>query len=293
MQVIIISGLSGSGKSIALNVLEDSGYYCVDNLPASLLIVLINHLQMQHHTHVAVAIDMRSGENITVLPWQLKMIDKSILTKFIFLDARTETLMQRFSETRRRHPLSDKNVTLEEAIRREREALTTLVGLGHHIDTSSLRPNALRAFIKDFIADSRGNLPRLTLLFQSFGYKHGIPLDADLVFDVRCLPNPFYDPQLKELTGHDPEVIRFMESQPDASKMLRDISSFLNTWLPAYIRDNRAYLTVAIGCTGGQHRSVYFAEKLALHFCDSAHVLVRHRGLAEYNHQGLNNYARR
>ncbi|KXK50217.1 MAG: RNase adapter protein RapZ [Nitrosomonas europaea] len=288
MQVIIISGLSGSGKSIALKVLEDSGYYCVDNLPASLLVVLINHLQTQQHAYVAVAIDMRSGENITVLPWQLKMIDKSIQIKFIFLEARTETLMQRFSETRRRHPLSDKNITLEEAIRREREALATLTGLGHHIDTSSLRPNALRAFIKDFIADSRSP-SQLTLLFQSFGYKHGIPLDADLVFDIRCLPNPFYDPQLKELTGHDPEVIRFMESQPDASKMLRDISSFLGTWLPAYIRDNRAYLTVAIGCTGGQHRSVYFAEKLALHFHDSAHVLVRHRGLAEYKPH----YARR
>lgn len=288
MQVIIISGLSGSGKSIVLNVLEDSGYYCVDNLPASLLVVLINHLQTQHHTQIAVAIDMRSGDNITVLPWQLKMIDKSIQKKFIFLEARTETLIQRFSETRRRHPMSDKNVTLEEAICREREALSTLIGLGHHIDTSSLRPNALRAFIRDFIADSR-NPSQLTLLFQSFGYKHGIPLDADLVFDIRCLPNPFYDPQLKELTGHDPEVIRFMESQPDASKMLKDISNFIDTWLPAYIRDNRAYLTVGIGCTGGQHRSVYFAEKLALHFHDSAHVLVRHRGLAEYNPH----YARR
>lgn len=288
MQVIIISGLSGSGKSIALKALEDAGYYCVDNLPASLLVILINHLQTQHHSHVAVAIDMRSGDSITVLPWQFKMIDKSIRTEFIFLDTRTDTLIQRFSETRRRHPLSDKNITLEEAIQHEREVLATVSGLGHHIDTSSLRPNALRAFIRDFISDNR-DPSRLTLMFQSFGYKHGIPLDADLVFDIRCLPNPFYDPQLKELTGHDPAIIRFMEAQPDALKMLRDISSFLDTWLPAYIQDNRAYLTVAIGCTGGQHRSVYFAEKLALHFRDSAHVLVRHRGLAEYKPH----YARR
>lgn len=288
MQVIIISGLSGSGKSIALKALEDSGYYCVDNLPASLLVILINHLQTQHHSHVAVAIDMRSGDSITVLPWQFKMIDKSIRTEFIFLDTRTDTLIQRFSETRRRHPLSDKNITLEEAIQHEREVLATVSGLGHHIDTSSLRPNALRAFIRDFISDSR-DPSQLTLMFQSFGYKHGIPLDADLVFDIRCLPNPFYDPRLKELTGHDPEVIRFMEAQPNASKMFRDIGSFLDTWLPVYMQDNRAYLTVAIGCTGGQHRSVYFAEKLALHFHDAAHVLVRHRGLAEYNQY----YARR
>jgi len=146
----------------------------------------------------------------------------------------------------------------------------------------------LRNFIKDFIAEDR-NLPLLTLLFQSFGYKHGIPLDADLVFDVRCIPNPYYDPQLRELTGHDPEVIRFMEAQPDVSKMIGDIRHFLDTWLPAYIRDNRVYLTIAIGCTGGQHRSVYFAEMLASHFRDITHVLVRHRGLAEYGYH----YARK
>lgn len=282
MQVIIISGLSGSGKSIALKALEDSGYYCVDNLPASLLVVLINHLQTQHHSHVAVAIDMRSGDSITVLPWQFKMIDKFIRTEFIFLNTRTDILIQRFSETRRKHPLSEKNITLEEAIQHEREALASVSNLGHHIDTSSLRPNVLRAFIRDFISNSR-DPTQLTLMFQSFGYKHGIPLDTDLVFDIRCLPNPFYDPLLKELTGHDPDVIHFMESQPDASKMLKDISHFLETWLPAYIQDNRAYLTVAIGCTGGQHRSVYFVEKLALYFRDSAHILIRHRGLAEYN----------
>lgn len=290
MQVVIISGLSGSGKTIALNVLEDSGYYCVDNLPASLLIDLISHLQtLEKYSHVAVAVDMRSSDSIAILPRQLAALySQGIRTKFIFLNARTDTLIQRFSETRRRHPLTDKNITLEEAIRREREALATLAELGHHIDTSSVRPNALRNFIKDFIAEDR-NLPLLTLLFQSFGYKHGIPLDADLVFDVRCIPNPYYDPQLRELTGHDPEVIRFMEAQPDVSKMIGDIRHFLDTWLPAYIRDNRVYLTIAIGCTGGQHRSVYFAEMLASHFRDITHVLVRHRGLAEYGYH----YARK
>lgn len=290
MQVVIISGLSGSGKTIALNVLEDSGYYCVDNLPASLLIDLISHLQtLEKYSHVAVAVDMRSSDSIAILPRQLAALySQGIRTKFIFLNARTDTLIQRFSETRRRHPLTDKNITLEEAIRREREALATLAELGHHIDTSSVRPNALRNFIKDFIAEDR-NLPLLTLLFQSFGYKHGIPLDADLVFDVRCIPNPYYDPQLRELTGHDPEVIRFMEAQPDVSKMIGDIRHFLDTWLPAYIRDNRVYLTIAIGCTGGQHRSVYFTEMLASHFRDITHVLVRHRGLAEYGYH----YARK
>jgi UPF0042 nucleotide-binding protein len=289
MQVVIISGLSGSGKTIALNVLEDAGYYCVDNLPAPLLVDLVSHLQKQEHSHVAVAVDMRSGDNIAVLPRQLDALDsRGIQIKFIFLNARNDILIQRFSETRRRHPLTDKHITLEEAIRREREALATLATLGHHIDTSSLRPNALRTFIKDFITDSK-NLPLLTLLFQSFGYKYGIPLDADLVFDVRCIPNPYYDPQLRELTGHDPEVIRFMEAQPEVPRMIKDIRNFLDNWLPTYIRDNRVYLTVAIGCTGGQHRSVYFAEMLALYFRDITHVLVRHRSLAEYR----NHYTRR
>ncbi|MGG7055233.1 RNase adapter RapZ [Nitrosomonas sp. ANs5] len=289
MQVVIISGLSGSGKSVALNVLEDAGYYCVDNLPAPLIVNLIDHLRGRQHRHVAVAIDMRSGESITMLPQQLETLNtKQIQTRFIFLSARNDILIQRFSETRRRHPLTAENITLEEAIQHEREALATLAALGHHIDTSSLGPNALRLFIKDFIAECK-TPPRLTLLFESFGYKHGIPLDADLVFDVRCIPNPHYDPKLRELTGLDPEVIGFLEALPDVSRMTQDIRRFLDTWLPVYMRDNRVYLTVAIGCTGGQHRSVYFAEKLALHFCDLTHVLVRHRSLAEYR----NHYTRR
>lgn len=280
MQIVLISGLSGSGKSIALNVLEDSGYYCVDNLPAPLLSDLVGHLRLQGHDRVAVAVDMRGGSSIAALPPQLRKLDVAgISLRFIFLDARDDVLIQRFSETRRRHPLAGYDVTLEEAIARERAALEKLASLGHHIDTSNLRPNALRACIKDFAAlDERSGL---TLLFQSFGFKHGIPLDADLVFDVRCLPNPYYDPVLRPLTGLDAAVINFLESQPEVARMESDLRRFIGDWLPAYISDNRAYLTVAIGCTGGQHRSVYLAERLATHFRGSARVLVRHRGLIE------------
>ncbi len=280
MQVVLISGLSGSGKSIALNVLEDAGYYCVDNLPAPLLSDLVGQLRLEGHDLVAVAVDMRGGSSIAALPLQLRNLEaEGITLRFVFLDARDDVLIQRFSETRRRHPLAGDDVTLGEAISREREALETLASLGHHIDTSNLRPNALRASIKEFAAlDERSGL---TLLFESFGFKNGIPLDADLVFDVRCLPNPHYDPLLRPLTGRDVEVIRFLEAEPEVSRMEADLRRFIGDWLPAYIRDNRSYLTVGIGCTGGQHRSVYLAERLAAHFRESARVLVRHRSLIE------------
>jgi UPF0042 nucleotide-binding protein len=280
MQVVLISGLSGSGKSIALNVLEDAGYYCVDNLPAPLLSDLVGHLRLEGHEMAAVAVDMRGGSSIAALPPQLRKLESEGVTlRLVFLDARNEILIQRFSETRRRHPLAGDDVTLEEAIVREREALEMLALMGHHIDTSNLRPNALRASIKEFAAlDERTGL---TLLFESFGFKHGIPLDADLVFDVRCLPNPHYDPALRSLTGRDTEVIRFLDGQPEVARMEADLRRFIGDWLPAYIRDNRSYLTVGIGCTGGQHRSVYLAERLAAHFRESARVLVRHRSLIE------------
>ena len=281
MQLVLISGMSGSGKTIALNVLEDAGYFCVDNLPAALLSGLAGHLLREGHDRVAVAIDMRGGTGIAALPPQLKQLAANqIDVRIIFLEARDEVLIQRFSETRRRHPLAQGEMTLEEAIAGERLALETLHGLGHRIDTSNLRPNALRAMVKDFIAaevDEHG----LTLLFESFGFKHGLPLDADLVFDVRCLPNPHYDPQLRPLTGRDTAVIEFLENQAEVRKMFDDIRGFIENWLPAYIRDNRSYLTVALGCTGGQHRSVWFAETLAAHFKGKARVLVRHRTLME------------
>lgn len=287
MQVVLISGLSGSGKSIALNVLEDAGYYCVDNLPAPLLSDLVGHLQLEGHGRVAVAVDMRGGSSIAALPPQLRALEsEGVALRFVFLDARDDVLIQRFSETRRRHPMADGNITLAEAIAGEREALDMLSSLGHHIDTSNLRPNALREFIKDFATlDERQGL---TLLFQSFGFKHGIPLDADLVFDVRCLPNPHYDPVLRTLSGRDAAVIKFLEAEPEVIRMLDDIHRFVADWLPAYIRDNRSYLTIAIGCTGGQHRSVFFAERLAARIRKDAEsgakanvkVLVRHRSLA-------------
>ncbi|MFA7268433.1 MAG: RNase adapter RapZ [Sterolibacterium sp.] len=285
MQLVLISGLSGSGKSIALNVLEDAGHYCVDNLPAPLLPQLVEQLRNEGYASAAVAVDMRGGASIAGLPAQLRDLNKQgIEPRFIFLDARDEVLIQRFSETRRRHPLADQGTTLAESIVREREGLENIAGLGHHIDTSDLRPNALRAFVRDLVTlNAQPSKASLLLLFQSFGYKHGLPLDADLVFDVRCLPNPHYDPQLRALTGCDAAVVEFLEAQPEVMRMQEDICRFISDWLPAYIRDSRAYLTIAIGCTGGQHRSVYLAERLAKHFRESAstpaQVLVRHRAL--------------
>jgi len=280
MQLILISGLSGSGKSIALNVLEDAGYFCVDNLPAPLLPQLVGQFEADGMGRAAVAMDMRGGAGIAGLPALLRELQQrpGVDLRFVFLDARDEVLIQRFSETRRRHPLAFDDTTLAEAIGRERDALENLSSLGHRIDTSNIRPNALRAMINDFATlDARQGL---TLLFESFGFKHGIPLDADLVFDVRCLPNPHYDPALRPLTGRDAEVIGFLEAQPEVAQMLGDIGDFVARWLPSYIRDNRSYLTVAVGCTGGQHRSVYFAESLAARFGGGLRVLVRHRTLA-------------
>lgn len=284
MQLILISGLSGSGKSIALNVLEDAGYYCVDNLPAPLLPQLVDQLRGDGYTQVAVAMDMRGGASISGLPAQIANLRQHrIEVRFIFLDSRNDILIQRFSETRRRHPLANQTTTLAEAIALERDALEDIASLGHHIDTSNLRPNALRNFIREFLGLDGQISPvkdaPLTLLFESFGFKHGLPLDADLVFDVRCLPNPHYDPLLRPFTGRDAPVIEFLAAQPEVARMAEDIRRFVHAWLPAYIRDARSYLTVAIGCTGGQHRSVYLAERLAAEFRDAAQVLVRHRAL--------------
>jgi len=280
MQLVLISGLSGSGKSIALNVLADAGYYCVDNLPATLLEELIDELSSDGYGRVAVAADVRSGVSLAVLPHEVERLKAAgVELHFIFLDARDDTLIARFSETRRRHPLAAEDITLAEAIGRERDALERIAELAHRIDTSDLSPNALRAWVKDFV--QLGAHEGLTLLFESFGFKHGIPLDADLVFDVRCLPNPHYDPRLRPLTGRDGPVMQFLEAQPDVGRMLADIRRFVADWLPCYERDNRSYLTVALGCTGGQHRSVYFAEWLAAHFGESARVLVRHRSLQQ------------
>jgi len=281
MQLFLISGLSGSGKSVVLKVLEDSGYYCVDNLPVSLLPELISQLGQSGYKRIAVSIDVRSGNSVQQLPQQIEQLKLAgIEVHLLFLDAQTDTLVKRFSETRRRHPLSDDKLTLPECVQRERELLSDISSIGHRIDTSDLRSNALQSWIKDFIKVDRAHL---TLLFQSFGFKHGIPLDADLVFDVRCLPNPHYDPLLRPLTGRDSAVIEFLQNTASAQKMLQDITKFVSDWLPCFIDDNRSYLTVAIGCTGGQHRSVYFAETLAAHFKTQQQVLLRHRELSGSN----------
>ncbi len=279
MQLILISGLSGSGKSVALNLLEDSGYYCVDNLPVVMLTVLVRMLKEEHTTKVAVAIDARSGHGIELLPERLrKLAEDGVNPTFLFLHSDAETLLKRYSESRRRHPLASAGQTLEEAIRAERELLEPISGLGHRIDTSGLKANALREWVRQFIEAEPGQ--GLTLMFESFGFKHGIPLDADLVFDVRCLPNPHYDMALRPLNGRDQPVVDFLEAEAEVVRMRDDIARFVASWLPAYIRDNRSYLTVAIGCTGGQHRSVYMAEWLGREFARHARVLVRHRTLA-------------
>lgn len=279
MELILISGLSGSGKSVALNLLEDAGYYCVDNLPVVMLTVLVRMLKEEETHKVAVAIDARSGHGIELLPDKLKKLsDDGVRPTFLFLHSNEETLLKRYSESRRRHPLARPGQSLEEAIRGERELLEPISSLGHRIDTSGLKANALREWVRQFIEAEPGQ--GLTLMFESFGFKHGLPLDADLVFDVRCLPNPHYDIELRPLTGKDRAVVAFLEAEPDVCRMRDDISRFVATWLPCYIRDNRNYLTVAIGCTGGQHRSVYMAEWLGREFADRARVLVRHRTLA-------------
>jgi UPF0042 nucleotide-binding protein len=278
IQLIIISGLSGSGKSIALNVLEDIGYYVVDNLPGKLLPPLVDHLDQAGYARAAISVDVRSGQGLGELPEVVgRLRQRAPDSRVLFLDAKTATLVKRFSETRRRHPLSDNTSTLTECIERERELLEPLRSLGHRIDTSDLSANALRGWVKEFV--SAGVHAGLTLLVESFGFKHGIPLDADYVFDVRCLPNPHYDERLRLLTGRDRGVIDFLEQHETVAAMLDDIHHFVERWLPCFERDNRSYLTIGIGCTGGRHRSVYLAESLARRFQPERTVLLRHREL--------------
>jgi UPF0042 nucleotide-binding protein len=279
MQLVLITGLSGSGKSVALNALEDAGYYCVDNLPMKLLPELVAFLAQAGYSRVALNMDVRSGEALDALPQHLAALrGAGTDVKVLFVEAKDDTIIQRFSETRRRHPLGDGHRTLPEAIARERELLEDIAGLAHHIDTSELSPHVLRNWVRDFVQVPAAGL---TLLFQSFAYKHGVPLDTDMVFDVRCLPNPHYDPRLRPLTGRDRAVIEFCEADHSVQKMLADIRRFVEEWLPSFDRDSRSYLTVAIGCTGGRHRSVYLSEALAEYFrAHHARVLVRHRELS-------------
>lgn len=287
MQILLISGISGSGKSVALNVLEDNAFYCVDNLPPTMLAELINTLAQEKLERLAVAIDTRSAKILNDLPavlQQLRASGHDIQT--LFLTASTETLVARFSETRRRHPLTrhisqlhqgEDTPSLIECIEAEREILAEIQLLAQVIDTSDLSANQLRNWIKELIAQAPTHL---TLMFESFAFKRGVPIDADFVFDVRMLPNPHYDAILRPLTGRDQPVIDFLENQAMVAEMFGDIRDFIAKWLPAFERDNRSYLTVAIGCTGGQHRSVYMVEKLAAHFRQQQAVLLRHRRLS-------------
>ena len=282
-EVILVTGISGSGKSVALHALEDAGYFCVDNLPPELLRDFIR-LEHQRFTHrVAAAVDVRTAGS---LPHLLPLIDElrteGVRVRPIFLDASTDALVRRFSETRRPHPLSsvpmggDASRGLVEAIELERNLLSDLREVSTVIDTSQLRPSLLRAWVRAMVGAREASL---TLVFQSFAFKHGVPLDADFVFDVRVLPNPYYIRELRPLTGRDAPVAAYLERQPEVTAMLSQIEMFLQHWLPSFEDDQRSYLTVALGCTGGQHRSVYGVEMLARRFEGRQTTLVRHREL--------------
>ena len=288
-KLVLITGISGSGKSVALHALEDAGYFCVDNLPPELMRDFIR-VERSHNggiRRVAVAVDVRSADS---LPHLLPLIDElrgeGVAIQSLFLDASTEALVRRFSETRRPHPLTaesaggDAKRALIEAIDLERELLADMREVSTVIDTSQLRSAQLRLWVRQAVAAPR---TALTLVFESFAFKHGVPLDADYVFDLRVLPNPHYVRELRPLNGRDAAVAAYLEAQPEVGEMLAQIEAFLARWLDAFIDDQRSYLTVAVGCTGGQHRSVYFAEHLAASFQKrgtgkiGAKILVRHR----------------
>ena len=291
-EFILVTGISGSGKSVALHALEDAGFFCVDNLPPELLRDFLELERSRNDRRLAIAVDVRSAASLPHLVTVLEALrDEGQPIRGIFLDASTDALVRRFSETRRPHPLSDPGGAeaacpdsaaaegrraLIEAIELERELLAGLRQVSTVIDTSQLRPAQLSGWVRALVSADES---RLTLVFESFAFKHGVPLDADYVFDIRVLPNPHYVRELRPLTGRDPAVVAYLEAQPEAIEMLAQIEAFLERWLPAFVRDQRSYLTVAIGCTGGQHRSVYFVEALARHFDDRWVSLVRHREL--------------
>jgi UPF0042 nucleotide-binding protein len=286
MELILITGMSGSGKSVALNALEDAGYYCVDNLPPELLLPFVALQQERLVSRVAVAMDVRSAASLPQVPARMRALAKlGVKIKSLFLDSTTDTLVRRYSESRRKHPLShtnpedvaaDQRRALVEAIELERELLADLREHAHIIDTSLIRPTQLQRYVRSLIVMPSGYL---TLVFESFAFKRGVPGDADYVFDVRMLPNPHYEADLQALTGRDDPVVEFFRQQPDVGKMLQHIAQFLDQWLDALAQDHRSYVTVAIGCTGGQHRSVYLVEELTKMFRGRWTTLSRHREL--------------
>ena len=278
MQLVLLSGLSGSGKSVALKVLEDAGYFAVDNLPTTLIPALMDSL-VTSVSKIAISIDARSGDTVATLPAVVSdMAARGVECRIIFLEANDDALLRRFSETRRPHPLAERITGgVAACIAEERRMLGDIAELGHRIDTSDVSPNTLRGWIKDWLKLDRS---RIALTFQSFGFKHGIPLDADFVFDARFLPNPFYDPQLRSLSGRDTPVKAFMAADPNVERFISDIAEFVLRWLPSFARDNRAGLMIAVGCTGGQHRSVHIIEELAQKFSVGRQVLIRHRDIS-------------
>jgi len=288
LRFLLVSGMSGSGKTIALQALEDLGYYCIDNLPAELIPSLANNLRNRVTvklddaiTRCAVSVDVRNRQFLTDLPLHLEsLVSLQIPYSVLFLDAEQAVLVSRYSETRRKHPLTDSNTSLLEAIELERDLLAPLAELAdRQLDTTQTTPHELRAVVRDF-AGGISSAP-LSLLFESFGFKYGTPLDADFVFDIRCLPNPHWNPELRQLTGRDRAVIEFFEGENAVVEMLDSIVGFLRKWLPDFERENRSYITIAIGCTGGQHRSVYLCQKMGAIFedRDGVSVQVRHREL--------------
>ncbi len=283
MKLVIVTGLSGSGKTIVLNSLEDMGISCVDNLPVGLLPAFIEHINNQQNqsNSFAVGVDARTITEEYDVKVLLKTLSVTTIPyQILFIEADNRELLKRFSETRRKHPLTRKDLSLEEAVKYERQLIEPLAEIADlRINTSHTHIHQLRNTIHKAIElrPKQG----LSLLFRSFGFKHGIPFDTDFVFDVRCLPNPHWEKDLKKFTGRDNNVIEFLQQYPKVDKMYQHILNFLETWIPEFVSDNRSYLTVAIGCTGGQHRSVYLAEQLAQHFSEQQKygVLVRHREL--------------
>ena len=283
IELVLITGMSGSGKSVALTALEDLGFYCVDNLPPELLASFIALEQSHRASKVAIAMDVRSASSLPSLPARLASVttdpSQNIQLRIVFLDANTDTLVRRFSETRRMHPLSRKQANnqhrpLSEAIEYERELLSELREQALVLDTSLIRPAQLRSHIKELLGAEHAPL---TLVFESFAFKRGVPMDADFVFDVRMLPNPHYEPELKALTGRDAPVAAYLAREPEVTEMQEQIAAFMERWLPSLLHDHRSYVTVAIGCTGGQHRSVYLVEQLASRFSAKWATRLRHR----------------
>ena len=284
MRIIILSGLSGSGKSVALHMLEDLGFYCIDNIPAALLKPFISYtVRSPEPTYERTAIGLDARNTAAEIATVPQLIDElrrgGIQCEVIFLLASEEELLRRFAETRRKHPMSRDNVDLREAMAMERQLLEPIVYAADLVvDTSKLGVHTLRDLVHQRV--ERRTVGRLSIMFESFGFKHGIPGDADFVFDARSLPNPYWEPSLRKLTGRDPEVIRFLEGHTNVATLIADIARFIRARVPEYQASNRGYLTVAVGCTGGQHRSVYIVERLAQEFAgEFPNVTARHSGL--------------